>query len=140
MKSEQIIFIAGFFNIFCAVLHIFFPAKYEWNKILSSLREDLRGVILANLHIMNICLLLIFAIAALLSIKHASDIVNTSLGKTIMASFTVFWIIRSLIQIFVIFISLKMGAPSKIIREDFIGLALFIAGVSLYLIPLVQVI
>jgi hypothetical protein len=121
MKIDLLI-IGGFFNLGFAIFHLFFWRLFNWKKDLASLSFINRPV----MQILNLCLTFVFIVVAYISIFYSSDLVSTSLGRVIICSISIFWLIRFGEQLF--FFGLK-GKISVILS------IMFIAGFVIYLIP-----
>ena len=105
-----------------AVFHLFFWRIFRWQEDLASLTHINRAV----MQILNICLTFLFFVMAYVSFAHAAELISTSLGRTILASIALFWILRLLLQ-FAFF-----GARHWL---SVLFIVIFTIGASLYLIP-----
>jgi len=125
MKSIAITFLiaGGVFHLAIAVFHLFFWRIFRWKEDLASLTRINRAV----MQILNICLTFLFFIVAYVSFAHAMELISTPLGRTILASIALFWILRLILQ-FVYF-----GARHRV---SILFIVIFTVGASLYLIPL----
>lgn len=86
--------IGGVFHLACAVTHIFFPGIFSWDKRLAPLTGEEGRVILSNLNVMNWCLFLFWMMVAYLPLRHGGDMMKTAIGRTVLVSIVLFWMIR----------------------------------------------
>jgi len=126
MDSELIVRITGGYNLTCAVLHLFFPKMLNWKKDLLSLTNDNR----ACMKILNLCLMAFWLIFGFIYLFHTTEIVNTYLGKSILASMVLFWILR----IFILQPA-YLGVKTK---ESIIMIFFFLIGLILNILPLLK--
>ena len=94
MKTNVMLKIGGIYNILCALLHVIFPKMFNWNNLLESLPGEKRFIIEQNLHIMNWCLAIFWVILAYIALKHTSELTKPGLGRTLLTSIVIFWVIR----------------------------------------------
>lgn len=120
--SQTFLFAGGVFHLAIAIFHLFFWRIFHWKEDLASLTRINRAV----MQILNICLTFLFFVAAYVSFAHAAELISTPLGRTILASIALFWILRLILQ-FVFF-----GARHGI---SILFIVIFAVGASLYLIP-----
>jgi hypothetical protein len=121
MKTDLLI-IGGFYHLGFAIFHLFFWRLFNWKKDLAYLSIINRAV----MQILNLCLTFVFVVVAYISIFYSSDLISTSLGRVIIGSISMFWLIRLGEQLF--FFGLKK-------RPSIILIILFIIGFIIYLIP-----
>lgn len=130
MEKELLLKIGGIYNILCALLHVIFPKMFKWGKILKLLPRDKRLILEPSLHIMNWCMAVFWVILAYIALVHTSELLMPGLGRTLLASIVIFWVIR----IFVLqplYIGIKNRASWPMI-------AFFLVGLILFAVPLVQ--
>ena len=130
MGSELLLKIGGIYNILCALLHVIFPKMFQWDKILESLPRDKRLTLRPSLHIMNWCMAVFWGILAYIPLVHTSELLLPGLGRTLLASIVIFWVIR----IFVLQ-PLYIGVKNRASRQM---IAFFLVGLILFTVPLVQ--
>jgi hypothetical protein len=130
MGSELLLKIGGIYNILCALLHVVFPKMFKWSKILESLPGDKRLILEPSLHIMNWCMAVFWIILAYISLVHSSELLTPGLGRTLLASIVLFWVIR----IFVLQ-PLYIGIKN---RMSWQMIGFFLVGLILFAVPLVQ--
>ena len=94
MKTNILLKIGGIYNILCALLHVIFPKMFKWNNLLESLPVEKRLIIEQSLHIMNWCLAIFWVILAYITLKHTNELTKPGLGRTLLASVVIFWLIR----------------------------------------------
>lgn len=120
--KETLIFTGGIYTVGLIVFHVLFWKIFRWPETLRTLNFVNR----ATMQVLNISITFIFVIFAYLSFVYTRDLVNTGLGKTLIALISVLWTFRACQQ--VIFYKLKHSAS--------IGLAIyFLVGATLYGIP-----
>ncbi len=130
MGSELLLKIGGIYNILCALLHVILPRMFKWGKILESISGDKRLILEPSLYILNWCMTVFWVMLAYIALVHTSEILIPGLGRTLLASIVIFWVIR----IFVLqplYIGIKHQASWQMI-------AFFLVGLILFAVPLVQ--
>ncbi len=89
--------IIGFLLIALSILHLFFPARFNW-------KEEFKQVSLLNRQVMYVhtfFIALVIFLIGLLCITSATEIVGTALGKKISFGLAFFWAVRLYFQFFV---------------------------------------
>ncbi len=122
MYLKVLIIIGGIYHLSWAVFHIFWPKVFNWKQALANLDFINRSL----MHIQSIFLLLMFFIFSFISIFHVNEMISTSLGLTLIASFSLFWLIRIIVQI------KFFGYKDKI---SVFFLILFLFGFIIHLVP-----
>lgn len=120
MKSMLVA--GGLFHLAFALFHLAFWRLFRWREELGRLGFINRNV----MQILNICLTFVFLAVAWISFMHAEALLNTALGKTLLAAVALFWLLRAALQ--VIYFGLR----------DIVSLAFFAAfvlGTALYAVP-----
>jgi hypothetical protein len=130
MENELLLKIGGIYNILCALLHVVFPKMFRWDKLLKFLPDDKRPFLKQPLFIMNWCMTVFWIILAYISLVHTSELLIPGLGRTLLASIVIFWVIR----IFVLQ-PIYIGIRNRI-SWQMIGF--FSVGFILFAVPLVQ--
>ncbi len=120
---KTLIIIGGFLWLAFFVFHIFFWKLFDWKHDLEKLNKTNKAV----MQVLNLCLMLCFLIFAYISIFQTDELLNTSLGKTLLVGMILFGIFRAIEQ--AIFFDLK-HIRSKIV----LFVALF--GTIIYAIAL----
>jgi hypothetical protein len=130
MGTEILLKIGGIYNILCALLHLIMPRRYKLDAILQLLPGNIRLLIKPSLYIMNWCLVIFWLIFAYIALAHTSELLIPGLGRTLLASIVIFWVIR----IFVlqpIYIGIRDPRSWRMI-------GFFLVGLVLFAVPLVQ--
>jgi len=120
---KTLIIIGGFVWLGFFVFHLFFWKLFDWKQDLGSLTPLNKSV----MQVLNLSLMVVFLVFSYVSIFHADEILNTSLGKSILVGIASFGLLRAIQQ--VVFFDLKVLA-SKIFLFVILG------ATVLYLIPL----
>lgn len=120
--SQTLLIAGGAFHLALAVFHLFFWRIFHWKEDLPSLTRINRAV----MQILNLCLTFLFFIMAYVSFVHASELISSPLGRTILASIALFWVLRLILQL------VFFGARHRV---SMLFIVVFAVGVSLYLIP-----
>lgn len=116
------IFIGGVFNLGFVIFHILFWRLFHWKKDLASLSFINRSV----MQILNLCLTFVFLFMAYVSFFHCFDLIQTSLGRTLLFSISLFWFLRAIEQV------VFFGIKNKV--SIFLTL-IFLLGSVIYLVP-----
>lgn len=123
--TTTLVLAGGFYSLFFALFHLGFWKIFKWKDALAKL--DLTNG--AILQILNLCLTFFFLLMAYLSFFQTKELISTTLGKTLLGAFSLFWLLRMLEQI--IFFNIK-----KILS---IALTfLFFLGSMIYLYPFIM--
>ena len=130
MKMELLLKIGGVYNILCAVLHLLFPKLLNWSEVLRLLPVDKLQFIEQPLYIMNWCLTIFWLMLAYIPLVHTSDLLKPGIGRTLLSSIVIFWIIRILV-LQPVYIGLTDPTSWKLI-------CFFIVGLALFAVPLVN--
>lgn len=117
-----LILAGGLFNIAFIVFHVMFWRLFDWPADLKSLTFVNRQV----MQILNICLIVAFAIFAYISLIHTTELIETNIGRTLLALIAAFWWFRAVQQIY--FFGFKN-------RISIIFFLIFAGGGFLYAIP-----
>ena len=132
MSNELLLKLGGIFHLICALFHIVFPRMFNWDENLSELSGEKNIIIQPNLHIMNLSLLLLWLIFAVVPFFFPSELLTTSIGKTILFSILVFWIIR-----IVVLQPILAGIKTK---ESWQQIIFFSVGVIFFIVPCLSVV
>ncbi len=124
--SETVVFVGGVYSLGFAIFHLMFWRLFRWKKDLASLTLVNRSV----MQILNLCLTFVFLVMAYVSFFHSPELIQTSLGKTILVAFSLFWFLRMVEQ--VVFFGVKN-------RVSIILTLVFLLGSVIYLVPVLQV-
>ena len=88
--------IIGFLLIVLALLHFIFPKYFKWETDLKSLSLINKQMMIIHTFFIAITVFLM----GILCLIETTEIINSSLGKTITLVFGVFWFARLIIQFF----------------------------------------
>lgn len=130
MEKELLLKIGGIYNILCALLHVIFPKMFRWGKIMQLLPRDKRLILEPSLHIMNWCMAVFWLILAYIALVHTSELLIPGLGRTLLASIVIFWVIR-IFMLQPLYVGINHRASWQMI-------AFFLAGLIFFAVPLVQ--
>ena len=125
MQMLALIKAGGLYNIALIIFHLLFWRIFNWN-------EDLRRLSFLNraiMQVMNLSLVVVFAMFAYLSLIHHGQLLSTTLGRAVLLSISVFFFLRALLQ--VVFFRLQHWGSVAF-------LVFFIAGGILYGIPAIS--
>ena len=115
----------GLYNIALVIFHLLFWKLFNW-------REDLRSLSVLNraiMQVMNLSLVVVFLMFAYLSLIHTAQLFSTTLGRALLLSIAVFFMLRAIMQ--VTFFRLQhWGSVAFLI--------FFLAGSVLYGIPAIS--
>ena len=124
MEKAGIFFIycAGVYSLSLAVFHILFwrIPMFNWKEELDKLSPINKGV----MQVLNLCLIVLFVLIGFISLTHTSELLYTSLGRTLLAGLSMFWLIRFICQ----FVFWK--------NNRLIYHIIFASGFILFLLPL----
>ncbi|MBP7737374.1 MAG: hypothetical protein KA369_15445 [Spirochaetes bacterium] len=119
-KINVLVYAAGVYNFLFAIFHVLF-----WRLKLFNWEEELPKMSVLNsavMQVMNMCLIAVFLLSGFISFYHNDELINSSLGKSLLIGFSIFWLLR-LIEQFVFF-GYRGPLP-----------AVFLLGFLLYAIP-----
>ena len=117
--------IGGLLNLALAVFHLLFWRLFNWREDLRSLSHLNRGIIQA----LNMTLTVVFIAFAYLSLVHTYELYLTTLGRSLLLSISVMFMLRAIMQV-VYFRLMHWGSTAFLV--------LFIAGGLLYGIPAIS--
>ncbi len=121
--SQTLLIAGGAFNLGMAVFHLFFWRIFHWKRDLARLTYVNRGI----MQILNLCLTFLFFVMAYVSFFHTAELLSSSLGRSLVAAFAIFWLLRLVEQVF------YFGIRNWI---SLLFTFLFLAGTLLYSLPL----
>ncbi|VAW66990.1 hypothetical protein MNBD_GAMMA09-1451 [hydrothermal vent metagenome] len=120
--NEKLIIAGGIYHIILIIFHTLFWRIFRWPETISSLNYVNKSII----QVLNISITFIFFIFSYISFVHTQELLNTSLGHSLLWLISALWLFRAGQQIY--FYGLKHRAS--------IGLTLFfIMGSVLYGLP-----
>jgi len=91
---ELLIKAGGIYSLGFAIFHVFFWKLFNWGRDLRKLSPVNRAI----MQIMNLCLILVFAMMAYVSFFHAKEMTESSIGRTLLFFFALFWLARTVEQ------------------------------------------
>lgn len=93
-KALICLYAGGVLHAGWTVFHLLFPRIFQWKKTLEPLDSRNRSI----MQVLNLCLTFYFAVAAYLSLAFAPELLNTPLGRKLVAVFAAFWLLRLALQ------------------------------------------
>ena len=116
------IYCAGVYSLSLAVFHILFwkIPMFNWKEELDKLSPVNKGV----MQVLNLCLVVLFILIGFICFIHTGELLNTSLGRTLLAGLSMFWLLRFICQ----FVFWK--------NNMLIFYVIFISGFLFFLFPL----
>lgn len=88
--------VIGVLLISLAIIHIFFPKYFNWDKELKSLSLINRQMMTVHTFFVAFTVFLM----GLLCLTSSNELIETNLGKKISLGFGIFWTVRLFIQFF----------------------------------------
>lgn len=119
---KTLLYIGGFYHLAFFVFHLFFWKLFDWRRDLSSLSSVNRGI----MQILNLRLMWVGLVAAYVSFFEADALLTSALGRTILISIALFWLMRAVEQI--VFFKLKSTVSAAFF-------AVFLFGAMIYFSP-----
>lgn len=116
---KLLIFIGGFYHLALFVFHLFFWKLFDWKRDLSSLKFINRGIV----QVLNLRLMWVFLVVAYVSFFHADALLTSALGKAILVSIALFWLMRGVEQ--VVFFKLKSAISVAFFAAFLLGAAIY---------------
>lgn len=92
--AQKWIYAAAGFNVAVAGFHVCFWWLFKWKKELTRLHAVNRGA----MQMMNIMLILGLLVAAGLQLAFTEEMTTSPLGRSVLGSMTVLWLVRALLQ------------------------------------------
>ncbi len=124
MKSSTILKVGGIYNGLCALIHVMFPNIFKWDEVLALLPPDKSPFLAQPLYIMNWCMLVFWVILAWIPIFNSQELLKPGIGRTLLSSLVLFWIIRIFI-LQPVYIGITEPVSWCMVGFFSIGLALF---------------
>jgi len=93
--GEAFIFFGGVYTVALIVFHLLFRRIFKWPESLASLNYVNR----ATMQVMNISLTFIFVMFAFISFAYTAELLNTPLGRTMLALISALWLFRAALQL-----------------------------------------
>ena len=120
--NKILLLIGGIINLVFSLLHLTLGKALNWSETLSCLTPDNRATIYTlNAHLAFTCL-----VFAYLSLFHRKDMLNTGIGRAVMAAIGLFYILRAVNQV----VYNGLSAPGTPF-----GVILFLSVSLLYVVP-----
>lgn len=116
---EILIKAGGIYNIILIVFHLLFWRIFNWKDDLQSLSFLNRS----SMQVLNLSLTIVFAVFAYISLVHSNELLSTQLGKSLLFSMALLWLLRSAMQ--VIFYKLKHWVSIAFLVYFSIGILLY---------------
>lgn len=91
---RNLIIFGGVLWVISFVFHIFFWKLFDWKNDFESVKKVNKAII----QVLNLCLMLCFLIFAYISLFQTDELLNSSLGKTLIAGMAFFGIFRVIEQ------------------------------------------
>ena len=117
--ASAFLFIGGIYHFAFAVFHLFFGRIFKWKSSLRLISPINRAV----MHVMNLCLIFLFASVSFVSFFGREILLTEPAGKVILVFIAGFWFWRALIQ--VVFFGVRK--PLSILF-----ITIFLAGFVMY--------
>jgi len=92
--SHALIIAGGIYTSGLAIFHCLFWRIFHWRTALRGLNSIDR----ATMQVMNLALIFIFIVIAYISFAHTTELANTQLGQSLLASFSLLWLFRAALQ------------------------------------------
>ena len=92
---QTLIKIGGLYNIALVIFHLLFWKLFNW-------ADDLRSLSVLNrtiMQVMNLSLVVVFLMFAYLSLVHTAELFSTTLGRALLLSIAVFFMLRAIMQV-----------------------------------------
>jgi hypothetical protein len=93
--GEALVVAGGIYTLTLIIFHLLFWRIFKWPETLAPLNFINR----ATMQVLNISLTFIFFIFAYISLLHTSELLNTQLGRTILALVSALWLFRAVLQL-----------------------------------------
>jgi hypothetical protein len=126
MDIDTVIKIGGFYNMGFLVFHAMFWKLFNWRNELPRLTR-INGAVM---QVLNLCLMFCFLLFGYISLFHTSELGTSSIGRVLLLSIALFWLIRAIEQL--VFFSFRR--PLSIAMT-----ILFLLGFCLYAYPLIRI-
>lgn len=125
-EAQTLVLVGGVFNLAFAVFHLFFWHIFGWKNELAKLSFINRAIV----QVLNLCLTFALVMFSYLSLVYSQDLIATALGRSLLLSVTIFWLLRAIYQ--AVFFKLRHWA-------SWMFLAAFLGGSTLYAAALIIV-
>ena len=95
MTMHALIKAGGIYNLALVVFHLLFWKLFSWADDLRTLSALNR----ATMQVMNLSLVVVFLVFAYLSLVHTAQLYSTTLGRALLLSISVLFMVRAILQI-----------------------------------------
>jgi hypothetical protein len=102
--AKTVLLAAAIFNLAFVPFHLLFWRLFRWKEDLASLTAVNRGI----MQVLNLCLIVVFGIMAYVTLFLREEMLFTTLGRTLLIGFSLFWFLRMVEQI-IFFESTKLS-------------------------------
>jgi len=119
---EYLIKAGGVYNICFVVFHLLFWCIFNWDDDLRSLSFLNRAI----MQVLNLSLTFVFLIFAYISLVYSKELLESSLGHSLLVLMALFWFLRAVQQV-VFFRLTQWGSVAFLV--------IFLVGAVLYGIP-----
>ncbi len=123
---DILVSIGGIYCFAFAIFHLLFWRIFNWADDLSSLSFLNRAI----MQVVNLSLTFVFVIFGYVSLLHPKEMLETHLGRNLLALIAIFWLFRAIQQ--VVFFKLSHWG-------SVVFLTIFLIGSLLYGIPTIAV-
>jgi hypothetical protein len=120
---KTLIIIGGMLWIVCFIFHVMFWRLFDWKNDLETVKKVNKGII----QVLNLCLMLVFLVFAYISLFQTDELLNTNLGRSLIAGMALFGVFR-VIEQFIFF-------DAKLLRSQAVLLGAMLIAI-VYSIPL----
>ena len=93
--GEALVIAGGIYTTALIVFHLLFWRIFKWPETLAPLNYVNR----ATMQVLNISLTFIFFIFAYISFAHTAELLNTGLGRAVLALISMLWLFRAALQL-----------------------------------------
>ncbi len=146
MNFEIFIYVGGVMHLLWVVFDLLWPWLFKWKETLAPLDDHHRIL----LPLISKLLVVIYLAIATMSFRHATEMLSTPLGRTLLGFVAVYWLARAFMQVHyygferanqmnVSFSSFAPFAPfTKMSNKatSYVFFVVFLLMIGLYLAPL----
>ena len=125
MDKYVAIKIGGFYQIAFLIFHAMFWKLFKWKQELPKL-TPVNGAVM---QVLNLCLMFCFLVFGYVSLFHTSELIASSIGRSLLLFMALFWMIRAIEQL-VFFSSRRPLSLAMFV--------LFLLGFCLYAYPFIR--
>lgn len=92
--SLRLVFVSGVLNLMFTIFHMMFWQLFKWKDELAKISAENRGI----MQVLNLVLIFVYIAAAYIAFFHGRELVQTQLGRTLLISGFLFWLLRAIYQ------------------------------------------